>query len=142
MIKNNLITVHTEIESTIDKVWDSFTNPKHIVKWNNASPDWHTTKAIKNLIIGGKFLYRMEAKDASFGFDFEGTYDNIISNKHIEYTLGDGRKVRVTFKSNNSSILVSQEFEPENENPSELQQTGWQATLSNFKKYTESLKQF
>lgn len=142
MIKNNLITVHTEIESTIDKVWDSFTNPKHIVKWNNASPDWHTTKAINNLIIGGKFLYRMEAKDASFGFDFEGTYDNIISNKHIEYTLGDGRKVRVTFKSNNSSILVSQEFEPENENPSELQQTGWQATLSNFKKYTESLKQF
>ena len=142
MIKNNLITVHTEIESTIDKVWDSFTNPKHIVKWNNASPDWHTTKAINNLIIGGKFLYRMEAKDASFGFDFEGTYDKIISNKFIEYTLGDGRKVRVTFKSNNSSILVSQEFEPENENPSELQQTGWQATLSNFKKYTESLKLF
>jgi uncharacterized protein YndB with AHSA1/START domain len=142
MIKNNLITVHTDIESTIDKVWDSFTDPKHIVKWNNASPEWHTTKAINNLIIGGKFLYRMEAKDASFGFDFEGTYDNIILNKYIGYTLGDGRKVRVTFKSNNSSILVSQEFEPENENPSELQQTGWQAILNNFKKYTESLKQF
>ncbi|MEZ4691260.1 MAG: SRPBCC family protein [Ignavibacteria bacterium] len=132
------ITVKATVNSPVEKVWEMWTNPEHIVKWNNASDDWHTTKAENDLRTGGKFLSRMEAKDGSFGFDFEGIYDNVIPNKLIEYSLGDIRKVKVEFEDENGKTNITEIFDAETTNSVELQRTGWQAILDNFKKYTES----
>lgn len=133
-----LITVETLINAPIETVWKKWTNPDDIVKWNNASDDWHTTRAENDLKIGGKFLSRMEAKDGSIGFDFSGTYDTIKRNELIEYTADDNRKVKVHFSDANDKTKVIEIFESENENPIAMQQSGWQSILDNFKKYTES----
>ncbi len=135
-----LITIEATIHAPVEKVWKLWTGPEHIVKWNNASDDWHTTKAENDLRPGGKFISRMEAKDGSFGFDFGGVYDEVITNKLISYTLGDGRKVKVDFISNNNETKVITIFEAESQNPVEMQRGGWQAILNNFKKYTEGFK--
>ena len=132
------ITITTALNEPIEKVWDYFTNPIHIIKWNHASDDWHSTKAINDLRVGGKFEYRMEAKDGSFGFDFFGFYDKIIEFKLIEYTLGDDRKVSINFTNDGNEVFIEEIFEAESENPIELQKTGWQAILDNFKNYTSS----
>jgi uncharacterized protein YndB with AHSA1/START domain len=135
---NPVITVQTLVEAPIETVWARWTNPADIVKWNNASDDWHTTKAENDLKPGGKFLSRMEAKDGSFGFDFEGTYDKVINHQLIEYSIIGGRKVSITFTKEEGKTKVTESFEAENENSLELQRAGWQAILDNFKKYTES----
>jgi uncharacterized protein YndB with AHSA1/START domain len=132
------ITITTALNEPIEKVWDYFTNPIHIIKWNHASDDWHSTKAINDLRVGGKFEYRMEAKDGSFGFDFFGFYDKIIDFKLIEYTLGDDRKVIINFTNDGNEVFIEEIFEAESENPIELQKAGWQAILDNFKNYTSS----
>jgi uncharacterized protein YndB with AHSA1/START domain len=132
------ITITTALNEPIEKVWDYFTNPIHIIKWNHASDDWHSTKAINDLRVGGKFEYRMEAKDGSFGFDFFGFYDKIIDFKLIEYTLGDDRKVSINFTNDGNEVFIEEIFEAESENPIELQKAGWQAILDNFKNYTSS----
>jgi uncharacterized protein YndB with AHSA1/START domain len=105
--------------------------------WNYASDDWHSPFAENDLSVGGKFLSRMEAKDGSFGFDFSGVYDDVRINESISYTLDDGRKVSITFISQENETKIIQTFEAENTNPIELQKQGWQAILDNFKKYTE-----
>jgi uncharacterized protein YndB with AHSA1/START domain len=117
------ITITTALNEPIEKVWDYFTNPIHIIKWNHASDDWHSTKAINDLRVGGKFEYRMEAKDGSFGFDFFGFYDKIIDFKLIEYTLGDDRKVSINFTNDGNEVFIEEIFEAESENPIELQKT-------------------
>jgi len=132
------ITVQTTVNETIEDVWKIWTSPNDIIYWNNASDDWHTTKAKNDLKVGGKFSYRMEAKDGSFGFDFEGIYDIVKTNELIAYTMADGRKSIITFKQQNNAINISQTFEAESENPIELQKNGWQAIMNNFKKYIEN----
>jgi uncharacterized protein YndB with AHSA1/START domain len=131
------ITIESTVNAPIEKVWKFWTNPEHVTKWNNASPDWHTPKAENDLRKGGKFLYRMEAKDGSFGFDFGGIYDEVKQNEKIDYTMGDGRKVKNTFTPSGNETKVKVVFETENQNPVEMQRGGWQAILDNFKKYTE-----
>lgn len=140
MDKNDktLITVETVINASINSVWKKWTNPDDIVKWNNASDDWHTTRAENDLKVGGKFLSRMEAKDGSMGFDFSGTYNTIKPNEIIEYTADDKRKVQVHFFDGDDKTTIIEVFEAENENPIEMQKLGWQSILNNFKKYTES----
>jgi uncharacterized protein YndB with AHSA1/START domain len=132
------ITVKTTVDAPIEKVWKFWSSPEHITQWNNASNDWHTPHAENDLRTGGKFLARMEAKDGSFGFDFGGVYDDVRENKYIAYTMGDGRKVEVTFSENGNETDIEETFEAENENSLEMQKTGWQAILDNFKKYTET----
>ena len=132
------ITVENTVKAAVEKVWKLWTTPEHIQKWNNASNDWHTPRAENDIRAGGKFLYRMEAKDGSFGFDFWGTYDEVTTNKLITYTMGDGRKVKITFIANGNETKVIETFEAENQNPIEMQKGGWQATLDNFKKYAEA----
>ncbi|WP_369699885.1 SRPBCC domain-containing protein [Flavobacterium sp. AED] len=131
MDKNNktLITVETVINAPIETVWDKWTNPDDIVKWNNASDDWHTTRAENDLKVGGKFVSRMEAKDGTMGFDFSGTYDNIKQNELIEYTADDNRKVTVHFSNVADKTKVIEIFEAENENPIAMQQSGWQSII-------------
>jgi uncharacterized protein YndB with AHSA1/START domain len=135
---NNIkITVKTTVNAPIGKVWKYWTEPDHITKWNNASDDWHTPFAENDLRVGGKFLSRMEAKDGSFGFDFGGIYDEVKLNEEISYTLGDGRKVNITFFDQENETEIIETFDAETTNSIELQQQGWQAILDNFKKYAE-----
>lgn len=135
-----IITVANTINAPVEKVWEYWTKPEHITQWNNASDDWHTPRAENDLRVGGSFSSRMEAKDGSFGFDFGGIYDAVKNNEYIEYTLGDGRKVKINFTGNDNSTKVTESFEAEAVNPVEMQRGGWQAILDNFKKYTEGNK--
>lgn len=132
------ITVENTIDSPTETVWECYTLPEHITKWNNASLDWHTPRAENDLRVGGKFLSRMEAKDGSAGFDFWGIYGEVEVNKLIKYTMGDGRKVEVVFAGDDEQTKVIINFEAENENSVEMQRGGWQAILDNFKKYVET----
>lgn len=133
-----VITVENTINAPVEKVWEYWTKPEHITQWNNASDDWHTPRAENDLRVGGSFVARMEAKDGSMGFDFGGTYDAITNNEYIEFTLGDDRKVKVNFFPEGNNTKVVESFEAEHTNSAEMQKTGWQSILDNFKKYTES----
>jgi uncharacterized protein YndB with AHSA1/START domain len=133
------ITVYTEVLGELGKVWNAWTSPEHIVHWNFAADSWHAPAAVNDLRVGGKFSYRMEAKDGSMGFDFSGVYSEIIEHELIAYTMDDGRKARVTFEALGESKLVTEVFEPETMNAPELQQAGWQMILDNFKRHAESL---
>lgn len=135
----SIITVTATVNAPIDKVWESWTRPEHITNWNNPSEDWHTPHSENDLQKGGKFNSRMEAKDGSMGFDFWGIYDEIVPNKLISSTLGDGRKLDVTFTAVDNITHVTETFVAESENPLEMQQQGWQAILDSFKGYTEKL---
>ncbi len=132
-----LITVECTVNASVSKVWEYWTKPAHIIKWNNASDDWHTTKAESDLRKGGKFVSRMEAKNGSAGFDFEGTYDKVHLNELIEYTIADGRKVKILFSGEGDKTKITEAFEAEEMNSVEMQRGGWQAILNNFKKYVE-----
>ena len=132
------ITVRAKVIAPVEKVWKLWTDPEHIIQWNNASSDWHTPKAENDLRAGGRFLSRMEAKDGSTGFDFSGKYSKVEHNRLIEYTMDDGRDVRVSFVSAGNETVVTETFEAEQTNTIELQQTGWQAILDNFKEHVEA----
>ena len=133
-----VITVQSIINAPVAKVWECWTQPKHITQWCSASPDWHAPSAANDLQVGGSFSTRMEAKDGSFGFDFGGVYDEVKTNELITYTLGDERKVSVHFSSDGNTTKLVETFEAEEQNPVEMQKVGWQAILDNFKKYTEA----
>lgn len=135
--EKTVITVEATIEAPIEKVWQFWTSPVHITKWNSASDDWHTPRAENDLRVGGKFLARMEAKDGSMGFDFEGVYEAVRMHELIEYVMDDGRKVSVTFDKARNKTSIVERFDAESENPIELQRSGWQAIMDNFKKYAE-----
>lgn len=137
-VNKTVITVEALINTPVEKVWKFWTSPGHITHWNNASDDWHTPYAENDLRVGGQFLSRMEAKDGSFGFDFGGVYDAVKENEYIEYTIGDGRKVKVEFNSEENTTRVTETFEAESLHSVEMQRAGWQAILDNFKKYTEA----
>ncbi|MCH1626019.1 SRPBCC family protein [Ferdinandcohnia quinoae] len=139
--KSEIITIETTVQASVEKVWKYWTEPQHITKWNTASDDWHAPKAENDLRVGGKFLTRMEAKDGSFGFDFGGVYDEVNLNELISYTMGDGRKVAITFSSQGNATKVIEEFEAESTNSIEMQKEGWQAILDNFKQYCETPKE-
>ncbi|WP_291285930.1 SRPBCC family protein [Flavobacterium sp.] len=133
-----MITVQNTIKASIDKVWEFWTLPEHITKWSFASPDWHTPHAENDLRVGGKFTSTMAAKDGSMSFDFGGEYTVVEKNKAIEYILEDGRKVEIAFKETANGVEVIESFDPETQNPEEMQRGGWQAIMDNFKSYTES----
>lgn len=133
-----VITVESTIDAPVEKVWEFWSKPEHITKWNNASDDWHTPWAKNDLRVGGQFSARMEAKDGSFGFDFGGVYDEVRENEYIEYTLGDDRKVKVTFTPQGNKTKLVESFDAESTHSVEMQKGGWQAILDNFKKYTEA----
>jgi uncharacterized protein YndB with AHSA1/START domain len=134
------IVVETTVQAPVEKVWEYWTEPTHITKWNTASEEWHTPFAENDLKVGGKFLSRMEAKDGSFGFDFGGVYDDVRLNEVIAYSLEDGRKVTINFIRQGDETKVIETFDAENSNPIEMQEAGWQAILDNFKKYVTNSK--
>ncbi len=132
------ITVQNLVHAPLEKTWQMWTSPEHIVNWNHASDDWHTTQASNDVQVGGKFSSTMAAKDGSFSFDFEGVHDEVALHQRIASTMGDGRKMEVTFEKQGEETLVTETFEAETENSVNLQRLGWQAILDNFKKYVES----
>jgi uncharacterized protein YndB with AHSA1/START domain len=133
------ITIETIVNAPIDKVWRAYTSPADIIQWNSASADWHTTSASVELRVGGTFSSRMEAKDASFGFDFSGTYAKIIPNELIEYTFGD-RSATVEFFQAKDGVIVRINFVAETEHSIEQQEEGWQAILNKFATHVEAQK--
>ena len=133
-----MITVEVVVNAPLEKVWNCWTAPEHITKWCQASDDWHSPKATNDVRVGGKFLTRMEAKDGSFGFDFEGTYTAVDLHKRIEYDMADGRIAKISFLKEGNGCKIIESFEAETENPEEMQKGGWQAILNSFKKYAEA----
>ncbi len=131
------ITVKTKIAAPIEQVWRAWHTPDDIKQWNSASDDWHTTKSEVDLRVGGAFSSRMEAKDGSMGFDFAGTYTNVVEHKLIESTFG-GRILLVEFITGQDGVTVRETFDPESTHSVEQQRQGWQAILNNFKKRVES----
>lgn len=138
METSNIIKIKSSIDAPVEKVWNYWTAPQHITQWNNASDDWHSPRAENDLRPGGRFCYRMEARDGSAGFDYEGTYREVKPNQHISYTLDDGRKVDIHFKDNGSRTEITESFEADETHSMDMQRQGWQAILDNFKKYVES----
>lgn len=135
---NQKLTVKAEINAPIEKVWEAWTKPEHITKWNQASEDWHCPRAENDMRVGGTYSARMEAKDGSFGFDFEAVYDVVDEKKKLSYTMGDGRNATTVFESEGDGTKVMTTFDAESQNPVEMQQQGWQAILNSFKNYVET----
>lgn len=131
------IQVQANVAADKQKAWDFYTKPEHIVKWNFASDDWQCPRATNDMRVGGKYSARMEAKDGSFGFDFEAVYDEIVPGEKFQYTMPDGRLVNVEFEKNGNSTNVKVLFDAESVNSLELQKGGWQTILDNYKKYAE-----
>jgi len=133
-----MIKINTTVRAPMEKVWDYWNKPEHITHWAFASDDWEAPEAENDLREGGKFKTVMAAKDGSAKFDMTGTYTQVKEHSLIEFTMDDGRKVKVEFNQTPSGVDINESFEPENENPEEKQREGWQSILNNFKKYVES----
>ena len=134
------ITIQTHVKADIDAVWAAWTTPDDINQWNAASDDWHNPRSSNDLRPGGRFSYRTEARDGSFGFDFEGTYTQIVAQRLIEYVLGDARKVSISFEPTETGVQVVETFETEDINIAEMQKQGWQSILNRFAAYVEGQK--
>jgi uncharacterized protein YndB with AHSA1/START domain len=134
----NQITVETIIQAPVENVWKLWTTPDDIKQWNAPSNEWHTSHAETDLRSGGRFLYRMGAKDDSVGFDHDGVYDTVVVNELIEYTVSDGRKSKIKFTPKGKATILTETFEPETKNPAEMQRDFVQSVLNNFKKYAEN----
>lgn len=133
-----IITVETIVKAPLQKVWDCWTKPEHIMNWNFASDDWECPRAENDVRVGGKFSATMSAKDKSFSFDFAGTYTDVKEGELIEYDMGDKRHVKIEMSESPEGVKVIESFDAEETNPEELQRAGWQSILDNFKKYTEA----
>lgn len=132
------VTVETRVNQSVQMVWELWTTPEDVMNWNFASPEWHCPVAENDLKPGGRFKYRMEAKDGSMGFDFAGRFTQVVPGDMLEFVLDDGRKVSIQFTANEGTTTLVETFEAEDQNSIELQRQGWQAILNNFKQYAES----
>lgn len=133
-----VITVQITVNAPLAKVWECWTDPKHIPGWSFASDDWEAYGAENDLRVGGSFKTTLAAKDKSFSFDFGGVYSALKEHALIEYDMGDGRHVKIEFTQTPEGVQVVEAFDAEATNPVEMQKEGWQAFLGNFKKYVES----
>jgi uncharacterized protein YndB with AHSA1/START domain len=131
------LTVEALARTDLNTAWSAYNTPDDITQWNTPDPSWHSPRSQVDLREGGKFNTRMEAKDGSMGFDFEGTYTKVVPNEVIEYRMGDGREAIVRFTEEPEGTRIRVDFDPESENPTEMQQEGWQAILDNFARYAE-----
>lgn len=137
-MSNNAITIETTVNVPVEKAWIYCNEPKHIMNWCAASDDWQAPAATNDLRNGGTFSTTMAARDGSMSFDFGGTYDQVTPHENISYTLGDGRKVMIRFEKSGNGTRIVETFDPESQNPVDMQRAGWQAIMDNYKKYTEN----
>lgn len=134
-----VVTITATVKVSTAKAWQVWNAPEHIMNWNFASDDWHCPAAKSDLRTGGTFSATMAAKDGSMSFEFGGVYDVVEPEKHLAYTMGDGRKVDVVFESSAEGTVITESFEAESVHPVDLQKAGWQAILNNYVSYAESL---
>ncbi|WP_430460253.1 SRPBCC family protein [Thalassolituus sp. LLYu03] len=132
------ITVQTLVKAPMERVWSAWNSPADIVQWNTASPDWHSPRSEVDLREGGTFTTRMEARDGSMGFDFGGTYTQVVEHERIEFEMGDQRRVLIEFSEVDDAVRIVESFDAENVYSAEQQQQGWQAILDNFTRYVEA----
>jgi uncharacterized protein YndB with AHSA1/START domain len=137
MASEGKIEIESKINAKLDQVWEYWTKPEHITKWNKASEDWLCTNAENELKEGGKFKYRMESEDGKVGFDFAGTYKEVKEKEKLTYELEDGRNAEVTFSEEDGNVMIKETLDTEGENPVEQQEQGWKSILENFKAYAE-----
>lgn len=133
------IRVETTVDAPLDQVWAAYVEPEHIVHWNAASDEWHCPRSTVDLREGGHFSSRMEARDGSMGFDFEGTWTAVEPHQRLQYRMDDDRMVDVAFSDGDPGVRVVVEFDAEQENPAEMQREGWQAILDTFRRYVEAM---
>lgn len=131
------IAIEARIAALREEVWSNYTSPEHITQWNFAADSWCCPSASNDLRVGGRYVARMEAKDGSFGFDFEAIYNEVVPFEKLGYEMLDGRKALIEFNEADGETVVSIAFDAEHMNPIELQRDGWQAILNNFKKHCE-----
>jgi uncharacterized protein YndB with AHSA1/START domain len=131
------ITIDTLVSASARQAWDAFTTPAAITQWNQASPDWHCPSASVELTVGGRYVARMEARDGSFGFDFEAIYEEVDPERAVTLRMDDGRRARTTFVAEADGTRVTTTFDPESTNPVELQRGGWQAILDSYGAYVQ-----
>lgn len=132
------ITIKTTIDAPVERVWEAYTTPADITRWNFASDEWCCPSAEADLKVGGAYKARMEAKDGSLGFDFEAIYDEVEPNKALTLVMTDGRKARTTFVTTENGTEVTTVFDAEDQNSIAMQRDGWQAILNNFKRHAEN----
>ena len=132
------ITIETTVAAPLADVWRAWTTPADITQWNAATPDWHCPAAELDLRAGGSFSYRMEARDGSMGFNFCGTFTQVVPQELIEFSLGDDRIVTVEFVAGDGAVTVRESFTAESEHAAEQQRQGWQAILDNFARHVEA----
>ncbi len=133
-----MIHIQTKIQAPLAAVWDAYNNPEEIKQWNHPSPEWYCPASENDLRTGGRFKSRMEARDGSAGFDFEGVYTEVLPMQSIRYRLADNRDVAIRFSEADNATLMDIDFEAETTNPVEIQQQGWQAILDSFKNHVEN----
>ncbi len=138
MSEKTSITIETTIHAPVEKVWELWIEPTHITKWCYAQDDWEAPYAENDVCVGGRFKTTMSAKDKSVSFDFTGIYTKVQSHEVMEYDIDDGRHVKIQFASLPDGVKVTETFDAEEINSVDLQRTGWQAILDNFKKYVEA----
>lgn len=131
------IVLKETVNADKQKVWNYYTQPLHITKWNFADPSWHCPIATNDMVVGGRYYARMEEKNGSFGFDFDAVYTEIKKTECYTYEF-DGRLATFEFKEIKGHTEITITFDPETENPIELQRKGWEAILQNFKNYVET----
>ena len=136
------ITVFTEVNAEISKVWDFWTNPKHIINWHFEDDDWLDwicTDAENDLKTGWKFNFILSDEEWTWSFYFSWIYILIEELKHIKYEMmEDWRKVEIIFEELWDKTKITETFDMEDINSEELQRAGWQSILENFKKYLEN----
>lgn len=134
-----MITVQNTIQASIDKVWEFWTLPEHIKKWNIAIDGWYTQDVENNLTVSGNFKYKMAKKDGSLSFDFEGKYTKVEYLTLIEYKLDDNRTGKVSFEKDGTKVKITEVFEPTKEDAKSMQELWCKTVIDNFKKYVESI---
>lgn len=131
------IVIEVHIKAPLTKVWQAWTTPTDIMQWNFASADWYCPRAELDLQVGGHFNYRMEARDGSFGFDFQGEFSHIMLYQCIQFKLADDRQVTVEFRESEQGVHLCETFAAEDQHSAQQQQQGWLSILQNFARHVE-----
>lgn len=133
------ITLSIHIRVPMTTVWKLWTDSEHIRVWNNVDESWHTPYIKLDLKPGGEFFYRMESRDGQQGFDYKGTFGEIVHHQRIEYNLTDGRKTLNTFRVDGDATQLTETFVAERETPIDEQENFCSRILQSFKNYAESI---
>lgn len=133
------LTVQATTRADRATAWSAYNTPDDITRWNFASPDWHAPASRVDLREGGTFSSRMEARDGSMGFDFEGTYTEVVPGERLAYRMADGREASVVFtNAPGGGTHVEVTFDADAEHGADVQQEGWQSILDNFARHADA----